>query len=162
EPTVLDVNDVVVKIETLLRHLIGEDIELKAQLDPSLRRIKADRGQVEQILMNLAVNARDAMPRGGHLTITTANVALDEGTAKHKVGVGAGSYVCLTVTDTGCGMDEATRARIFEPFFTTKETGKGTGLGLSTVFGIIQQSRGGVIVDSAPSRGATFRVYLPT
>src|SRR5258706_14408905 len=112
--------------------------------------------------MNLAVNARDAMPRGGHLTIATSNADLDDTTAKQKVGVAAGPYVCLTVTDNGCGMDETTRARIFEPFFTTKETGKGTGLGLSTVFGIIQQSRGGVVVDSALARGTTFRVYLPT
>jgi PAS domain S-box-containing protein len=162
EPTVLDLNDVVVKIETLLRHLIGEDIELKAQLDPRLLRIKCDRGQIEQILMNLAVNARDAMPRGGHLTITTTNAVLDEHSAKRALGIAPGSYVCLTVTDTGCGMDETTRARIFEPFFTTKETGKGTGLGLSTVFGIVQQSRGGVVVDSAPGKGATFRVYFPT
>jgi PAS domain S-box-containing protein len=160
EPMVLDMNDVVSRIETLLRHLIGEDIELHAQLARSPWRIKADRGQIEQILMNLAVNARDAMPRGGKLTITTSNVELDDLRA-HHVGVTPGRYALLTVSDTGCGMDAATRARIFEPFFTTKEVGKGTGLGLATVFGIVRQSRGAVQVDSAPGRGASFRVYLP-
>jgi PAS domain S-box-containing protein len=162
ETTVLDLDDVVTTIETLLRHLIGEDIELAVRLEPNLPRIRADRGQIEQILMNLAVNARDAMPRGGRLQIGTASIAIDGGSeVQRSLALDPGSYVCLTVSDTGCGMDDATKARIFEPFFTTKETGKGTGLGLATVFGIVRQARGGIEVDTEPGKGTTFRVYLP-
>jgi CheY-like chemotaxis protein len=141
----------------MLRRLIGEDIELVTRLAPGTGRVKADPSQLEQVILNLVVNARDAMPRGGRLTIETANVELD---AAAPAGLAAGPYVSLAVSDTGVGMDADVRARIFEPFFTTEEPGKGTGLGLSTAYGIIQQSGGGIEVDRAVDRGARFTVYL--
>ena len=160
-PIVLDLNVVVANLLEMLPRLIGEHIELKTALGPEPTLIKTDAGQLEQVLMNLAINARDAMPRGGVLTIETSNVSLDESACQRLGTVSPGPYVQLTVRDTGCGMDPATQTRIFEPFFTTKDLGKGTGLGLATVYGIITQSRGAISVDSAPGRGATFTVYLP-
>jgi len=159
---VLDLNALVANMDGMLRRLIGEDIvELSAELDASTGAIKADPGQVEQVIMNLVVNARDAMPRGGRLTIETKNVTIGKETSLDAVGVAPGSYVLLAVRDTGHGMDAETRAHLFEPFFTTKEKGKGTGLGLSTVYGIVKQSGGSIIVESAPDRGTTFRIYFP-
>jgi two-component system cell cycle sensor histidine kinase/response regulator CckA len=161
-PTVLDLNAAVRDMERMLRRMIGEHVELVTELDPALARVTADPGQVEQMLMNLAVNARDAMPGGGRLTIATAGVELGaEEARRYPYRVQPGAYVRLTVSDTGTGMDEATLARIFEPFFTTKEKGRGTGLGLSTVYGIVKQSGGYVWADSRPGRGSTFTVYLP-
>jgi PAS domain S-box-containing protein len=157
----LDLNGVVGDLAGMLRRMIGEDIELTIVPGPALGRVSADPVQVEQILMNLAVNARDAMPEGGRLTIETANVTLDEAFARSHPGARAGAYVMVAVTDTGVGMDAETQARIFEPFFTTKEKGKGTGLGLSTVYGIVKQHEGYIAVESAPGRGAVFRIYFP-
>jgi PAS domain S-box-containing protein len=157
QPKVLDLNAVVAGTEELLKRLIGEHIELRVVLDPALGRVKADAGQLEQIIMNLAVNARDAMTPGGKLTIETMNAEPDE----EESAVYQGPRVMLSVTDTGCGMDAKTRDRIFEPFFTTKEFGKGTGLGLSTVYGIVKQSGGSVWVYSEVGIGTTFKVYLP-
>ncbi len=158
-PRVLDLNGVVAGMTAMLRRLIGEDIELVTQLSPDLWGVKADPGQIEQVILNLAVNARDAMPGGGRLTIETANVDVEA--LQDRLPHAAGPHVMLAVRDTGHGMDVATRARIFEPFFTTKEPGKGTGLGLATVYGIVQQSGGQICVDSAPGAGASFVVYLP-
>ncbi len=159
ERRVLDLNALVADTGTMLQRLIGEDMAIVTTLDPALCRVKGDAGQIEQILMNLAVNARDAMPQGGRLSIETHNVEVGEGDAVHP-GVAPGRYVLLAVGDTGCGMSEATKAHIFEPFFTTKEQGKGTGLGLATVFGIVRQGGGHIAVSSEVGRGTTFRIYL--
>ena len=160
-PKVLNVQSVVVDMEKILRRLIGEDIQLETSSVADLGLIKADRSQIEQVIMNLAVNARDAMPEGGRLTIETANVELDKAAAHPPAVLSPGKYVMLAVTDNGCGMDAETQAHIFEPFFTTKEKGKGTGLGLATVYGIVKQSGGYVWVYTEPGRGTSFKVYLP-
>jgi two-component system cell cycle sensor histidine kinase/response regulator CckA len=161
EPDVLDVTEIIGGMETLLRRLIGQDIELITKLAPDLHRVRFDAGQIEQIILNLSANARDAMPAGGRLVIETGNVELDEHYAHTHPGARAGPHVMIAVTDTGEGMDEATKERIFEPFFTTKATGKGTGLGLSTLYGTVSQAGGNIWVYSEPGRGTTFKVYLP-
>jgi PAS domain S-box-containing protein len=161
QPKVLDLNAVLGSMEGILRRLIGEHIELDIRQAAQLGRVRANPGQLEQVILNLAVNARDAMPQGGTLTIASADVDLEEEALPGRLGIETGPYVLLTVADTGCGMDEELQKHIFEPFFTTKERHKGTGLGLSTVFGIVKQSKGGISVASSPGKGATFRVYLP-
>ena len=161
QPELLDLNAVVSEVEKLLRRLIGEDVALVTRLDPALGSVKADPGQLEQVLMNLAVNARDAMPEGGTLTIETANAMLDTGFAMAHPGARSGEYAVLTVADTGIGMSDEVRSHAFEPFFTTKDQGKGTGLGLATAYGIVKQSDGYITVDSEAGRGTTFRIYLP-
>jgi PAS domain S-box-containing protein len=161
QPRVIDLNAVVGEVEPMLRRLIGEDIGIATMLDPALGRTMSDPSQLEQLLVNLAVNARDAMPGGGTLTIETANIDLDDQHELRHAVAQPGPYVMLVVGDDGCGMDADTRARAFEPFFTTKPAGQGTGLGLSTVYGIVQQSGGYISVQSEPGRGTTFRIYLP-
>jgi PAS domain S-box-containing protein len=163
EPKILDVNDVLADMDKMLRRIVGADVELVMHAANDLGTVRADRGSLEQVVMNLAVNARDAMPTGGKLTMATANVSPEEA-LQVGVGVGAGtagSQVMLAVTDSGIGMDAATAARVFEPFFTTKGLGKGTGLGLSTVFGIVEQSGGSIQLFSEPGKGSTFKIYLP-
>jgi len=161
ERKVLNLNSVVAEMGIMLERLLGEDIHMETSLDPGLGRVKGDEGQIEQVIMNLAVNARDAMPGGGRLFIETRNVSFDEEAALNQPPMLPGEYVMILVKDTGMGMDALTQAHIFEPFFTTKERGKGTGLGLATLYGFVKQSGGFVWVNSAPGAGSTFTIYLP-
>jgi CheY-like chemotaxis protein len=161
QPSILDFNEVVHNIEKLLRHVIGEDIDFATRLDPALSAVRADATHLDQLLMNLVINARDAMPEGGKLTIETANVVLDEAYAQSHTGIVPGRYVQVAVSDTGYGMSEDIQRKIFDPFFTTKEIGKGTGLGLSIVYGIVKQNGGDIWVYSQEGKGTTFKIYLP-
>jgi signal transduction histidine kinase/ActR/RegA family two-component response regulator len=161
ESKVIDLHEVLTGMDKMLQRILGEDVDLVCTAPKSVGRVKVNPSHIEQVILNLVVNARDAMPTGGKLTIESGNVVLDEAYARAHVPIKPGPYVMLAVSDTGVGMDRETQARIFEPFFTTKETGKGTGLGLSTVFGIVQQSGGSIWVYSEPGRGTTFKVYLP-
>jgi two-component system, cell cycle sensor histidine kinase and response regulator CckA len=161
EVKIIDLNILIKNLEKMLRRVIGEDIEMTVHLAENLGRVRTDPAQIEHVILNLTVNARDAMPAGGKLTLQTRNVELDEDYARSQIGVSPGNYVIILVGDTGCGMPPEVRERIFEPFFTTKEKGKGTGLGLSTVYGIVKQSGGHILVYSEPGHGATFEIYLP-
>ncbi len=161
QPRVLDLNSIVTDMEKMLRRLIRADIAFVTSLDPALARVKADPGQIEQVLMNLVVNARDAMAQGGRLVIETANIVLDESYPRSHMGASNGPHVMLAVSDTGCGMDPETKARAFEPFFTTKPHGEGTGLGLATVYGIVKQSGGNIYLYSEPGAGTSIKIYLP-
>ncbi|MBI5596715.1 MAG: PAS domain-containing protein [Elusimicrobia bacterium] len=162
EPVLLDLNTVVADMQKMLRRLIGDDIEVVVSPSKEPAFVVADPVQMSQVIMNLAVNARDAMPKGGRITATTSHAALRAPLKQRHGVVPPGDYVLLSVSDTGCGMDEAVQAHLFEPFFTTKEAGKGTGLGLAILFGIVSQAAGQVVCDSAPGRGTTFHIYLPT
>ena len=157
----LDLNEIVSEIGALLDQLIGENVELKTILAPGPKRVEGDRSQLEQVIVNLAMNARDAMPKGGTLTIETASLNLSKPLADFDDSPERGRYVALSLRDTGTGMDEETRAKIFEPFFTTKDADHGTGLGLSTVYAIIEEAGGCVLVESQPNEGTTFTIYLP-
>jgi signal transduction histidine kinase len=161
QPQVLDLNSAIVDLGKMLPRLIGEHIEFSFHGAERLSSVKADPGQIEQVIMNLAVNARDAMPSGGMLTVRTQNASVDQWEAQKRPPMIPGDYVVLSVSDTGHGIDEATKVHIFEPFFTTKEVGKGTGLGLATVYGIVKQSEGFIWVESTVGKGTTFEVYLP-
>jgi PAS domain S-box-containing protein len=161
QPKVIDIGGVVSELHTMLERLIGEDVELVTEVGRAKGHVKADRGQLEQVIVNLAVNARDAMPRGGRLAIVMRDVVVDAAVAREQAGLQPGRHVCIEVSDTGVGMEPETLSRLFEPFFSTKEKGKGTGLGLATVYGIVKQSGGHVAVESAPGRGTTFRIWLP-
>src|SRR3972149_3830515 len=161
QPKVLNLNAIILNVGNLLKRLIGEDVELETFLAEELGSVKVDPGQVEQILMNLAINSRDAMPGGGKLTVETSNLEIHEDYPREGALVHAGRYVTLAVTDTGCGMDEATKSHLFEPFFTTKEVGKGTGLGLATVYGIVKQSGGYIWCYTEGHRGTSFKIYFP-
>jgi two-component system cell cycle sensor histidine kinase/response regulator CckA len=161
QPRVLDLNEVMGSLHKLLDRLIGEDIVLEMQPGAELWEVRADPGQIEQVLMNLIANGRDAMPEGGRLTIATANVLVDQEDQRNRPGLRTGAYVTLTVSDTGVGMPGHIRAHVFEPFFTTKPQGKGTGLGLATVYGIVKQTGGGVYVDSEEGKGTRFVIYVP-
>jgi two-component system, cell cycle sensor histidine kinase and response regulator CckA len=161
QPMVLDINQIVSNTGTMLRRLIKENIEFVVIVEPNLDLVSADPGQIEQVILNLVVNARDALPTGGKLTIQTSNVRTEDDSGQAGGGILPGHFVLLEVTDTGTGMDQETQAHIFEPFFTTKAVGKGTGLGLATVYGIVKQSNGRIEVQSTLGRGSSFKVYLP-
>jgi two-component system, cell cycle sensor histidine kinase and response regulator CckA len=162
QPVALDMNETVGGVSRMARRIIGTHVQLRLNLSPSISKVLADPAQVEQVLLNLIVNARDAMPSGGTITVHTANVTLDaDASGIAQAGIAPGAFVMLAVSDDGIGMDQATQARIFEPFFTTKEPGRGTGLGLSTVYGIVRQTGGAIAVESDRGKGASFRVYLP-
>jgi signal transduction histidine kinase len=162
QPVALDMNAIVGGVSRMARRIIGTDMQMRIDLAPSIAKVLADPAQIEQVLLNLIVNARDAMPSGGTITVHTANAQLDADTPEIiQAGIAPGAFVMLAVSDEGIGMDQATQARIFEPFFTTKEPGRGTGLGLSTVYGIVRQTGGAITVDSERGKGASFKVYLP-
>lgn len=161
EPRIVNLNDLISHSESILRRLVGDDVTLVTNLDQQLGWVKADPGQIEQVIMNLCMNARDAMPQGGSLTIETTMIELDDSRSREAPDLLPGRYVLLSVADTGSGMDQATQAKLFEPFFTTKAPGKGTGLGLSIVYGIVKQSHGHVTVTSEVGRGTTFTIYFP-